>query len=80
MSAPRFTPQERQELHDLASRWAQIVSKRASGFGDDGPGLDVNFKTSEPITTVAAQGPAQGTPQLLLQQQGTGPADHVIDW
>ena len=47
MPTPRFTPEELRELHDLAARWAQIVSKRA--FGDDGPGLDVDFRTFEQI-------------------------------
>ena len=51
MATPHFSPEELQELHDLAARWAQIVSKRA--FGDDGPGLDVDFRTFEQIATVA---------------------------
>jgi hypothetical protein len=67
MATPGFTPEELQELHDLAARWAQIVSKRA--FGDDGPGLDVDFRTFEQIATAAAQGLTEGTLQLLLQQQ-----------
>lgn len=67
MPTPRFTPEELRELHDLAARWAKIVSKRA--FGDDGPGLDVDFRTFEQIATAAAQGLTEGTLQLLLEQQ-----------
>jgi len=67
MATPRFGPEELQELHDLAARWAQIVSKRA--FGEEGPGLDVDFRTFEQIATAAAQGLTEGTLQLLLQQQ-----------
>jgi hypothetical protein len=67
MTTPRFTPEELRELHDLAARWAQIVSKRA--FGDDGPGLDVDFTTFEQIATAAAQGLTEGTLRLLLEQQ-----------
>ena len=67
MATPQFTADELQELHDLAARWAQIVSKRA--FGDDGPGLDVDFRTFEQIATAAAQGLTEGTLQLLLEQQ-----------
>ena len=67
MPTPRFTPEELRELHGLAARWAQIVSKRA--FGDDGPGLDVDFNTFEQIATAAAQGLTEGTLQLLLEQQ-----------
>src|SRR5205823_4887604 len=31
MATPRFTAEELQELHTLAARWAQIVSKRLRG-------------------------------------------------
>lgn len=67
MSTPRFSDEELQELHSLARRWAKIVSQRA--FGDDGPGLDVDFRTFEQIATVAAQGLTEGTLELLLEQQ-----------
>ena len=67
MPTPRFTPEELQQLHELARQWATTVSKRA--VGDEGPGLDVDFKTFEQIATAAAHGLTQGTLQLLLQQQ-----------
>ena len=67
MSTPRFTPEELQQLHELARAWAKIVSRRA--FGDDGPGLDVDFRTFEQIATAAAHGLTEGTLQLLLEQQ-----------
>ena len=54
MSTPRFTDEELDRLRELAAEWGKIVSKRA--FGDDGPGLDVDFTTMEQIATVAAQG------------------------
>jgi hypothetical protein len=67
MATPHFTPEELQQLHELARQWARIVSKRA--FGDDGPGLDVDFRTFEQIATAAARGLTEGTLRLLLQQQ-----------
>ncbi|MBP3953735.1 hypothetical protein J8F10_37050 [Gemmata sp. G18] len=67
MPTPRFTPEELRQLHDLARQWAKIVSKRA--FGDDGPGLDVDFRAMEQIATAAARGLTEGTLELLLQQQ-----------
>lgn len=67
MDTSRFTPEELNELSKLAAQWAKIVSKRA--FGDDGPGLNVDFRTFEQIATAAAQGLNEGTLQLLLQQQ-----------
>ena len=67
MPTPRFTPEELRQLHELARQWAKIVSKRA--FGDDGPGLDVDFRTFEQIATAAAHWLTEGTLQLLLEQQ-----------
>jgi hypothetical protein len=67
MPTPRFTLEELQQLRDLARQWAKIVSKRA--FGDDGPGLDVDFRTFEQIAAAAAHGLTEGTLQLLLEQQ-----------
>ncbi len=63
MATHPFTSDELRQLHDLAKPWAKIVSRRA--FGDDGPGLDVDFRTFEPI----AHGLTEGTLQLLLEQQ-----------
>jgi len=66
--APRaFTPEELQELHDLAARWGKIVSRRA--FGDQGPGLDVDFRTMEQIAYAAAAGLTAGALQTFLEQQ-----------
>ncbi|MDY3556681.1 hypothetical protein R5W24_005851 [Gemmata sp. JC717] len=52
MSTPRFTTTELDRLRELAAEWGKIVSKRA--FGEDGPGLDVDFRTMEQIATAAA--------------------------
>ncbi|MDY3555891.1 phage terminase large subunit family protein [Gemmata sp. JC717] len=67
MSTPRFTAAELGQLRELAAAWGKIVSKRA--FGEDGPGLDVDFRTMEQIATAAAQGLTEGTLQQMLQQQ-----------
>ena len=67
MATHRLTSDELQQLHDLAKQWAKIVSRRA--FGDDGPGLDVDFRTFEQIAHAAAHGLTEGTLQLLLEQQ-----------
>src|SRR6187200_2083628 len=67
MPAPRFTPEELDRLRALAAEWGKIVSKRA--FGEDGPGLDVDFRTMEQIATAAARGLTEGTLQQMLQEQ-----------
>lgn len=67
MTTPRFTLEELLRLRTLAAEWGKIVSKRA--FGEDGPGLDVDFRTMEQIAAAAARGITEGTLQLLLRQQ-----------
>jgi len=67
MATHTLSSEDLQQLRELARQWAKIVPKRA--FGDDGPGLDVDFRTFEQIATAAAQGLTEGTLQLLLEQQ-----------
>ena len=67
MAARAFTPEELRELSQLAAQWGKIVSRRA--FGDDGPGLDVDFRTMEQIAYAAAAGLTEGALQTFLEQQ-----------
>jgi hypothetical protein len=67
MSTLRFRPEEIHELRQLAARWGKIVARRA--FGENGPGLDVDFSMMEQIAQAAAEGLTEGTLQTLLQQQ-----------
>ena len=64
MARRPFTPDELLELRQLAARWGKIVARRA--FGDDGPGLDIDFAAMEQIAHAAAQGLTEGTLQTLL--------------
>ena len=67
MARRPFTPQELLEFRQLAAQWGKIVARRA--FGDDGPGLDVDFDTMEQIAQAAAAGLTEGTLQTLLESQ-----------
>src|SRR5437764_14817706 len=67
MARRAFTAEEIHELRRLAAPWGKIVARRA--FGDDGPGLDVDFATMEQIALAAATGLTEGTLQSLLEQQ-----------
>jgi hypothetical protein len=67
MARRPFTPQELHELRLLAAQWGKIVARRA--FGDDGPGLDVDFNAMEQIAQAAAAGLTEGTLQTLLESQ-----------
>jgi hypothetical protein len=67
MARRRITPQELHELRQLARQWGQIVARRA--FGEDGPGLDVDFDAMEQVAQAAAAGLTEGTLQTLLERQ-----------
>jgi len=67
MARRDFSPEEIHELRRLAASWGKIVARRA--FGDQGPGLDVDFSTMEQIALAAAAGLTEGTLQTLLEQQ-----------
>ena len=68
MPTPRFT---RRGTPPTPRPWPPSGAKSSPrrAFGDDGPGLDVDFRTFEQIATAAAQGLTEGTLQLLLEQQ-----------
>jgi hypothetical protein len=67
MAAPSLTPEELQDIHDLAAGWGKIVARRA--FGDAGPGLDADLATLERVAVAAARGLTEGTLAILLEQQ-----------
>ena len=73
MPRRHFTPQELQELRELATHWGKIIARRA--FGDDGPGLDIDLDTMEQIAQAAAAGLNEGTLQILLEQQAEALGD-----
>src|SRR5262245_13571267 len=60
-------PELLQEIRDLAAGWGKIVARRA--FGDQGPGLDVDFDTMEQIARADAAGLTEGTLGTSLEQQ-----------
>jgi hypothetical protein len=72
MPRRQLTPEMLQEIRDLAAGWGKIVAKRA--FGDQGPGLDVDFDMMEQIALAAATGLTEGTLSTSLQQQA-----HALD-
>jgi hypothetical protein len=55
------------EIRPLAEGWGKIVSRRA--FGDDGPGLDLDFDTLEQVAVDAARAMIKGTIEQALRQQ-----------
>jgi hypothetical protein len=67
MAASPLTPEQLQNLRDLAAQWGKIVARRA--FGDAGPGLDVDLLALEQVADAAARGLLEGTLAALLHQQ-----------
>lgn len=67
MTTPQLTPQELQNIRELAAQWGKIVARRA--FGESGPGLNTNLTTLEQVAAAAAQGLTEGTLTALLEQQ-----------
>jgi len=67
MARRSLTHEQIHELRCFAAQWGKIVARRA--FGEDGPGLDVDFDTMEQIALAAAAGLTEGTLQTLLEQQ-----------
>ena len=67
MPRRQLTPEMLQEIHDLAAGWGKIVARRA--FGEDGPGLDVDFDTMEQVARAAAAGLTEGALATALEQQ-----------
>jgi hypothetical protein len=67
MARRQLTPQQLQELRDLAAQWGKIIARRA--FGDQGPGLDIDLDAMEQIAQAATAGRNEGTLQTRLEQQ-----------
>ncbi len=67
MPRRQLSPQDLQEIRDLAARWGQIVARHA--FGAGGPGTEVDLTALEQVARAAAAGLTEGTLTTLLEQQ-----------
>jgi hypothetical protein len=70
MPRRKLSPQDLQEIRQLAARWGQIVARHA--FGDAGPGTDVDLDAMEQVAAAAAAGLTEGTLTTLMEQQAQG--------
>ena len=52
-------------LRDLAYGWGKIVTRRA--YGEEGPGLDLDFDSIESLAVDIGQSVLQGTIEEVLQ-------------
>ena len=67
MPRRKLSPQDLQEIRQLAARWGRIVARHA--FGEAGPGTDVDLDAMEQVAAAAAAGLTEGTLVTLLEQQ-----------
>jgi hypothetical protein len=67
MATRKLSPEELQAVKRLAKQWGKIVVKNA--FGEQGPGLDVDFAQMEEVASAAAQGLTEGALEAATGQQ-----------
>jgi hypothetical protein len=68
MATRKLSPEELQAVARLAKQWGKIVVKQA--FGEQGPGLDVDFAQMEEVACAAARGLTEGALEMATTQQG----------
>ena len=74
MATRKFTSEELQAITRLAKQWGKIVVRR--GFGDQGPGLDVDLAQMEEVAFAAAQGLTAGVLEEATSSQGEKLGEH----
>jgi hypothetical protein len=68
MATRKLSAEELQVVQRLAKQWGKIVVKHA--FGEQGPGLDVDFAQMEEVAAAAARGLTEGALEAATTQQG----------
>ena len=68
MATRKLSREELQAVTRLAKQWGKIVVKHA--FGEQGPGLDVDFAQMEEVASAAARGLTEGALEAATVQQG----------
>ncbi len=67
MGSRKLSPQDLENIKQLAKSWGKIVVRRA--FGEEGPGLDVDLAQMEDVAVAAAQGLTAGALEEATAQQ-----------
>src|SRR5260370_25738559 len=67
-------PEDLSDLRDMAYGWGKVVSRRA--YGDDGPGLAIDFDSIESLAVDMGQALIQGAIEEVLKTQLKLLGDH----
>jgi hypothetical protein len=67
MPFTKTPPGDSSHLRDMAYGWGKIASRRV--YGDEGPGLDVDFDTLESMAVDVAQAVVRGALEDVLKTQ-----------
>jgi hypothetical protein len=67
-------PEDLSNLRDLAYGWGKVVSRRA--YGDEGPGLDIDFDSIESLAVDLGQAVIRGAIEEVLKSQLKHLGDH----
>lgn len=67
MPFTKAKPDESSKLRDMAYGWGKIASRRA--YGDEGPGLDIDFESIETMAVDVAQAVIRGAIEETLKTQ-----------
>jgi hypothetical protein len=74
MPFTRTRPDDLASLRDMASGWGKIVARRA--YGDEGPGLDLDFDSIESLAVDMGRAVIEGAIQEILRKQSQRLGDH----
>jgi len=74
MPFTKAQPDESSKLHDMAYGWGKIASRRA--YGDEGPGLDIDFDSIETMAVDVGQAVVRGAIEEALKTQLKLLGDH----
>ena len=74
MPFTRAQPEDSSHLRDMAYGWGKIVSRRA--YGDEGPGLDIDFESIETMAVDIGQAVVRGAIEEALKTQLKLLGDH----
>jgi len=67
-------PEDLSDLRDMAYGWGKVVSRRA--YGDEGPGLDIDFDSIESLAVDMSHAVLRGTIEETLKSQFRLLGDH----